>query len=512
MLAVERHATSKVRTLEDLQAIATLGFRGEALPSIASVSRFVLYTHEAGALSGTALSIGADGRPQTRDWAGSQGTRVDVGELFYNVPARLKFLKRDATELGHVQGLVTSFALGYPYVHFRLVKDGKLTLDFPAVRELAQRVFQVLGPELTERLFGVESGDGVRVRGFASEPSTHKSSPGGITTFVNGRQVHDRVIQHALVAAYGNLLDRGRYPYAVLYLHLDTHEVDVNVHPAKSEVRFADSGRVHSAIYGAVARALAATPWVRNAHERRAAALETPAAGPPAPEPVSAARPPFSPAVAAAPEPLPRQMLVLEPPSHERRFFQNLRVVGQVARTYLVCEDATGVHLIDQHAAHERVGYERIKAGYCTARLAQQRLLLPLCIELSPAESSVLKDHLDTFAQLGFEVEAFGGATWHLVAIPALLIGADPASLVKDVVAELSEVGHASLAQAQLDLLFSTMACHRVVRAGDRLSNEEIRQLLVDMDEVDLGANCPHGRPVLVSLPFSELERRFHRR
>ncbi len=192
-------------------------------------------------------------------------------------------------------------------------------------------------------------------------------------------------------------------------------------------------------------------------------------------------------------------------------FFGRMRVIGQAGRTYLICENHAGVHIIDQHAAHERVGYERIKAGYCDARLARQQLLLPIQIELSASEGEAVRDHLPVLDRLGFDIEHFGGPTWQVTSIPALLARADVARLVRDVIAELTDVGRASLAQAELDLLFSTMACHSVVRAGDQLNHEEIRALLEMMDEVDLGANCPHGRPVLLTVPFSDLARRFHR-
>ena len=514
--AVERHATSKVRDVEDLRSIITLGFRGEALPSIASVSRFRLVTRAEGDVAGTEVRIEGGAPPSLKDAGGPVGTRVEVSDLFFNVPARLKFLKRNATEMGHITGLLTAAALGYPHVHFRLTHNGRVSLDHPVAPNLKQRIFQVLGGATTQRLFAVQLDDTLRVRGFISEPTHTRTNQRGLHTFINGRWVRDRVVNHAIVSAYGNLLERGRYPHAVLYLHLPPDEVDVNVHPTKAEVRFVHAGRVHDAIVGACRLTLGRTPWVG-----------APAPGAPLPQPPSAPVPfdvyglkhagsqrpaaveaSVVPVAARAPE------LSLDGPDASeagRAFFRRLRVLGQADKTFLVCEGHDGLYVIDQHAAHERVGYERIKAGYCDARLARQQLLFPLQLEFSPEESTCLNDHQEVLGRLGFEVEPFGGGTWQVTSVPALLSKADVGRLVRDVVAELTDLGQATLMEAHLELLFSTMACHSVIRAGDSLSHEEIRALLEQMDEVELGANCPHGRPVYVTLPFAELARKLHR-
>ena len=515
-LAVERHATSKVRDVADLQGIITLGFRGEALPSIASVSRFRLVTRAEGDEVGTEIRIGGGQPAEVRDAGGPVGTRVEVSDLFFNVPARLKFLKRNATEMGHITGLLTAASLGYPHVHFRLTHNGRTSLDHPVAPNLRQRIFQVLGGATTGRLYPVQLDEGLRVRGFISEPTHTRTNQRGLHTFINGRWVRDRVINHAIVSAYGNLLERGRYPHAVVYIHLPPDEVDVNVHPTKAEVRFVHAGRVHDAIVGACRVMLARTPWVGDG-----APLSAPPAG------QGQARVPFdmyglghrgkarsferpqapTPVAVRAPE----LALDGEDMGAKPAFFRRLRVLGQADKTFLVCEGEDGLYIIDQHAAHERVGYERIKAGYCDARLATQQLLFPLQLEFSAEESIALQDHQGVLARLGFEVEPFGGETWQVTSVPALLARADVTRLVRDVVAELIDLGKASLMEAHLELLFSTMACHSVIRAGDTLGEEEIRALLVQMDEVDLGANCPHGRPVFVTVPFSELARKLHR-
>ncbi|MEZ4269310.1 MAG: DNA mismatch repair endonuclease MutL [Myxococcota bacterium] len=533
LLAVERHATSKIHTVEDLQAIGTLGFRGEALPSIASVSRFVLSTRTADDHVGTEVRVEAGGPTAVRDIGGPVGTRIEVADLFYAIPARLKFLKRTATEMGHIHALIADTALGNPHVHLRLSHNGRVGVDHPAAPSLKHRIFQVLGRQTTEHLYEVRLDGPVRVLGFISDPTFQSPTARGTHTFVNGRPIRDRVVHHALVSAYGNLLDRGRHPHAVLYLWVPPDELDVNVHPAKAEVRFVRPGDIHEAIVRACRETLRATPWVTSSPNPlyvppRALdpmALEEPRATPLPMDAYGLARgaqaagmapvaqpAPGAPGGSSFPQAPPDDSQLDFRPGERAQVFARLRVIGQANRTWLICEDREGLVIIDQHAAHERVGYERIKAGYCTARLARQQLLFPLQLELSASESASLSDHQEALDRLGFAIEPFGGQTWQVTAIPALLAKSDVTSLVKDLIAELCDIGKSSLGEAQLDLLFATMACHSVVRAGDRLANEEIRALLEAMDEVDLGANCPHGRPVLVNVPFADLERRMHRR
>jgi DNA mismatch repair protein MutL len=508
LLSLERHATSKVRTAEDLAGIATLGFRGEALPSIASVSRFTLVTRRLESDAAIELRVEQGKVGPARDAGAPVGTRIEVRDLFENVPARRKFLKRTATEMGHINGFVTSSALGYPQVHFRLSHNGRTSQDLPPAPSLKHRIHQVLGGRVTDHLWEVWQDEPIQVRGFISEPTFTRTNQTGIHTFVNGRAVKDRVLNHAIVSSYGNLLERGRYPYAVLYVHVPADTIDVNVHPTKAEVRFLERGMVHEAMVGACRTTLASTPWV----ERGTPLYTTEGASYGASSP--SLREGLRPRTPLAPTPTqaaPELGVDGTTPSGKPRFFSRMKVLGQAGLTYLVCEGADGLHVIDQHAAHERVGYERIKAGYCSSRLAQQQLLLPLQLELTPSESAAASEHRDQIARLGFDIEPFGAATWQVLAIPALLVGARVEGLVRDVLAELMDLGTSTRTEAQLDLLFSTMACHSVVRAGDPLGEHEIRGLLEDMDDVDLGGNCPHGRPVSVTIPFGDLARRLHR-
>lgn len=508
ILALERHATSKVRTAADLTAIGTLGFRGEALPSIASVSHFRLITRTSEDDAATEIDVVRGVVGGVRDAGSPVGTRIEVRDLFENVPARLKFLKRTATEMSHIGGYITASALGYPHVHFRLSHNGRTSQDLPPAPSLKHRIHQVLGGRVTDHLWEVWLDEPIQIRGFISEPTFTRTNQGGIHTFVNGRAVKDRVINHAIVSSYGNLLERGRYPYAVIYVHVPPDTVDVNVHPAKAEVRFLGRGQVHEAIVGACRTSLASTPWVERG---------TPFYAPTRPGTAGSGSvlreaPSTYPASAEGDGLASPELAVDETtPSGRPRFFSRMKVLGQADKTYLVCEGSEGLHVIDQHAAHERVGYERIKAGYCSSRLAQQQLLLPLQLDLTARESAAAQEHQEVVARLGFDIEPFGGSTWQVMAVPALLAKSNLERLIRDVVAELAELGTATLAEARLDLLFSTMACHSVIRAGDALNQSEIRALLESMDDAELGANCPHGRPVSVTIPFSDLARRLHR-
>lgn len=542
-LAVQRHATSKIRSADDLTAIATLGFRGEALPSIASVSRFVLVSRAAEDSVATEVRIDGGAAPEVRDASAPVGTRVEVHDLFYNVPARLKFLKRRATEMAHVGEAMTALALGHPHVHFRLRHDGRTTFDHPAAPRLADRLFQVLGAKAAAHLYPVRLEGPVQVLGYLSEPTASRPNRGGLYAFINGRHVRDKVITHAVVSAYGNMLDRGRYPIGVLYLYLPPDEVDVNVHPTKAEVRFVHSGRVHQAIAQACQVMLAGAPWVGGADTRpgaaRAALSPPPAPDLPGPRTLALVAEPtaryqplpgggprwqaelrfgaapsalLEPGAPAPPEPPEPGRAALDPATRRPDYFGRMRVIGQAGRMYIVCEDEEGLHLIDQHAAHERIGYERIKAQFTQARVARQEMLFPLQVELTSEQAAQARAHAQVLERLGFGFEPFGGRTWQITSVPALLAKADAVALVRDVLAELAEIGHTQVVADRLDLLFATMACHSVVRAGDRLNVDEMRLLLSEMDATAVSGNCPHGRPVHHSLPFRDLERKVHRR
>ncbi|PKN57654.1 MAG: DNA mismatch repair protein MutL, partial [Deltaproteobacteria bacterium HGW-Deltaproteobacteria-14] len=501
VLSLQRHATSKIHSADDLHGIDTLGFRGEALPSIASVSRFRLITRERDAADATEVSVEGGAAPVVKDAAAPPGTRIEVVDLFYNVPARLKFLKQPATEMTHVAALMTAFALGHPHVHFRLDKDGRTAADYPVAKRLDQRIFQVLGKGFAGRLHPV-GGDGpIRIRGYISEPGFTRTNQHNIHTFVNGRRVRDRIVTHALIAAYGELLQRGHFPQGVLYVHLDPQLIDVNVHPAKAEIRFIDGGAVHEAIVRAVRTTLHAAPW-RNkglAPLLDGPASPAPPAGPSYPPRASTALPLFvgdGPAPYATPSlphrstdyrpsPYPqypdaalhRSIAATAEPPEDRPpepaagagegFVATLRLVGQVGRAWLVCEGGGALVLVDQAAASALLVTVALRAALDAPSPPSQPLLFPLQVELDAGDQAAANAHVRTLRRLGLDLEPFGGRTWQLIALPASLAHAAPEALVA---AALGAVrASTSDAEGLAPGLIAALATLAPVRAGQLL-------------------------------------------
>ncbi len=526
-MAVARHATSKLNSADDLFHIQTLGFRGEALASIASVARFTLISRAQGAELGARLRV-EGGRPGPVEPAGvPAGTVVRVEDLFYNVPARLKFLKRDLTERQQIDGLVTRYALAYPLVRFHLFQDGRPVLQTTGRGDRREVLAGLYGIDTARQMLEVSfEEDYLQVTGFISPVSLTRSNRKEITFFVNGRWVQDGALSAALLQAYHTLLMVGRFPLAALFIDLSPEEVDVNVHPAKAEVRFRSPDKVFSGVQRAVRRALMAYSPVpglvsgtwqsRLPGQQVDPAWEMPrdVGGQPSltwdslaqdstgesgdlssAEPGEADRP----VPAAATEPgLPTGMLPL------------LRLIGQVGLAYLVAEGPDGLYLIDQHAAHERVLFERFLKQRGDP-IPAQALLEPVTIHLPPAAASLLQNQLAVLDQLGFQVEPFGPNTFRVRAIPALLTGADPQAAVRVVVEDFEE-DEAPL-QSEIEARLIARICKRAaVKAGQALSAEEQRALLSDLEACRSPRTCPHGRPTMIHLSVDLLERQFGRK
>lgn len=525
LLALERHATSKIASAADLFALHTLGFRGEALPSIASVSRLRLTSRPADqelgwqlyAEGGTVRQVDAVGTPA--------GTVVEVRDLFFNTPGRRKFLRGDETEFGHLADVVTRLALARPDVHLRLVHNGRTHLEAYRHQRLEERVAALLGRSLAADMLPVEadSGSGELLTGLVGVPALNRSGTSHLYCYVNGRFVRDRVLQHAVLDAYRTLLEKRRYPVAVLFLDLPPETVDVNVHPTKHEVRFREQQRVHDFVAGAVrARLLddgAAAPFLVATASARSGA-EPVTAGSAAEE----ARGRVQEALLAygerPSEPVPpvwraagkgealswQQPAPLQPPLPA-----GWRVIGQYLNSYLVCQAGEDLLLVDQHAAHERIGFERLRAQLRAAGIERQRLMFPVVIEFDHRQAAVVGEHLADFARLGFELEPFGGRAFTLTALPQLLAGAEPERLVRDMAEELAQIGRGSSLEAALDQVLMRLACHAMIRASQPLTVPEMETLLADVSAIDFGSHCPHGRPVLRRLGRAEVERFFHR-
>ena len=540
--AFARHATSKVTCVDDLFRITTLGFRGEALASIAAVSTTTMTTRRHGDLGGTQVLVRGGTVVEVRAAGAPAGTRVEVVDLFGNTPARRKFLKTPATEVGHVSELVTRTALAFPHVGFLLRHGARTLLDYAAVADGAERVAQVYGRERAAAMLPFHGRAAVgTIRGWLSGSHLTLPSARQIFTYVNGRYVRDKLVSHALVAGYSTLLMHGRYPAAVVFIDVAPEEVDVNVHPAKSEVRFRRGGAVHDLITRAVMERLrahtppapAGAPGVTPATVDDAAAQMTIALQSPRPhaplrivplmpvadaERTHAAPPP--PQVTHAPAPFMRSPIAPPPvtptvtparSSSRLGFFATLRVIGQAFEGYLICESGESLLVIDQHAAHERVTFERLRHAYADGGVARQRLLVPTVVDVGAQAAPLLAERLSDLENLGFELEPFGGSSVAVRAVPALLGDGDPAALVRDLAEELTEVGRSRRLTDAAESVLARLACHSAVRVGQSLGADQIRALLAAMDNVDFAGNCPHGRPAYITLPRSDLERLFKR-
>jgi DNA mismatch repair protein MutL len=523
-LALRRHATSKIAAADDLWGLSTFGFRGEALPSIAAVSRLTLTTRPPEAAVGLALTIEAGVETDAREVGVPSGTQVEVRDLFFNTPARAKFLKAEATETANVSEAILRLALAHPAVHFRLRVGGRVALDLPVHRDLGERVRAALarrGASVLHEAAGEEGGHGVRA--FLAGPEEVSTTARSTFLFVGGRFIRDRALLHALALGYGPTLEKGRYPLAALFLALPGGDVDINVHPQKLEVRFARAQEVYAAVRHVVGAAIARAPWLRAggspqtiraftqppSHRASADFTTRGDAGAttfawPAPRvlPLRAAD--------ADPETEPSASATEPAPWRAQRFFGALGYVGQIHRTYLVCEAEGELILIDQHAAHERVAYARLRAAHARRQIPSQQLLFPIPIEVGEIAAAAASS--EVLGGLGFEVSPHGPGVVLLRALPEPLKDADPKPLLREVLAELAEgtpLGSGDL--ERVDHLLATIACHSVVRAGDVLGRPAALALLAQLDDVDLRSHCPHGRPVMVRMPIAEIERRFGR-
>jgi DNA mismatch repair protein MutL len=540
-LALQRHATSKIRKIEDLQALKTFGFRGEALPSIAAVARLVVSTKVKDATAGFRLALDGAVERESGDVGMADGTQIEVRDLFFNTPARQKFLKTEATESANISEAVLRLGLGHPEVHFRLCAAGKTILDLPPHKTLGERVRAALARRGASSLHEASGEEhGVRVRGFLGSPEEAASSSRSTFLFVGLRYIRDRSLLHALSMGYGELLEKRRYPLAALFIDVDGEDLDVNVHPQKMEVRFSRPQDVYGAVRHVVSAAIARGPWLApqpmRAYTLPPAARNTgdfgktkaygatsdnlnlnlrPASASADDEDDGEAPSQALPAAAAPAVVSHAQDAAPAPAVHDNpdAFFAALDYIGQLHRTYLVCQGQGELILLDQHAAHERIAFERLRVSHSQHTIAQQRLLFPVPIQV---DDSALATAGSTHAQevlagLGFDLELFGPNTVLLRAVPDLLKDVDPKPLVLDLLNRLSEGTHPELAQERLDHILATMACHSVVRAGDTLRREQAIALLGQLDSVNLRSHCPHGRPVLLRMSISEIERRFGR-
>lgn len=506
-LAFRRHSTSKLTSAEDLAHITTLGFRGEALASIAAVSRVTCETRAADEPVGTLLRLEGGQVVMRRESGRPPGTSVIVEDLFFNLPARRKFLRADRTEQGHIDAWLTRYALAYPELRFTLVQDGKEVFRSPGNGRLRDVLIAVYGLEVGAAALEIvpppeAAEEGIQVYGFVSPPSLHRANRGYITIFVNGRWIQDALLSYAIVQAYHTLLPAGRYPLAVVMVRLPPEEVDVNVHPAKSEVRFRDGDMVFRAVQKAVRRTLSEQPAHALPHPHLARPV------PPSREQDEARETRRERLAALSTE---QMTLDLPPRSLEvRKRLPPLRVVGQVSATYIVAEGEAGMYLIDQHAAHERVLFEQLLAERKESRVASQVLLEPRLVQLSPEAASIVSKYTDLLERLGFLVEPFGGATLLVRALPAIVAQVDPLQVIEDVAAALS-TENTPMPLPLEDAVLRHVCKRAAIKAGQVLTYAEMEQLVRALEQCVNPHTCPHGRPTMILVSMEQLTREFGR-
>ncbi len=520
-LALSRHATSKIASLEDLENVASLGFRGEALPSIASVSRLLLQSRTAADASG--WQVRGDGREQSpapEPVAHPCGTTVEVRDLFFNVPARRKFLRAEATEHKHLEGVYQRIALSRPDIELLVRRSRKLLHHLRAAEDEAgrlQRLQAVLGEAFSQQAVGLDRDvAGLRLHGWIALPTFNRSQPDLQYFFVNGRMVRDKLLAHAVRQAYQDVLYHGRFPAFVLYLDIDPGSVDVNAHPAKHEVRFRDSRLVHDMVFRTVQRVLAdVRPAVAGG-----GAVAAPAATGSGDYPVAPARQQPMPlqvneqltqyrSLHGEPAPLeqPADSLAVESSEPPPLGFARAQLKG----VFILAENAQGLVLVDMHAAHERISYEHLKRSYEAQGIRSQPLLVPLNLAVSEAEADEAEQRRDWFAALGFELDRLGPERLLVRQVPALLADVDSAALVRDVLADCRNHGRSRRIEETLNRLLSTMACHGSVRANRQLTLPEMNALLRDMERTERSGQCNHGRPTWVQLDMKTLDGLFLR-
>jgi DNA mismatch repair protein MutL len=553
-LAFASHATSKLATSEDLFRIGTLGFRGEALASVGSIAQVTLQSRQAGQACGAEVACHGGKLGPVVPWNGAPGTRVEVRHLFYNTPARRKFLKGAGTEMGHVAEVFTRLALAHLGVHWTLHHNGRPVYDVPASAGLLDRIGLFFGAEVRDSLYMVEAEEGrVSLGGYVGDPSCERGNGQLQYLFLNGRWVRDRGLAQAVQDAYRGLLMVGRHPVAFLFLQVPPEEVDVNVHPTKAEVRFRDPEPLHRLVQAAVGERLRAADLTARMH--LGAAEPTPAVGdgprlpfeqPAAPAPARDERaaspaPPAMPSAAQWTKPVPTSPLPPPPPAvppvsasksptlasadlfaspavrpePQRRDrvtdAGGLRAM-QVLDCYLVVEvPPDEVLFIDQHALHERILFEQLRERLRSGKVETQRLLVPEPVDLPAAQAGLILEHREALAELGLAIEEFGGGTVLLTGYPALLDRRPPRAVFRAVVEHLAAREKAPSREELLHDLLSLMACHGAVRAGDRLTQEEIAALLARRDLAQDSHHCPHGRPTTLRFSRQELERQFRR-
>jgi len=544
LLAIERYATSKIYNDPDLYAISTLGFRGEALPSIAAVSKFTLITNDAQSTAATRIYVEGGKIKQVDETGAPPGTLISANQLFFNTPARRKFMKTVNTEMGHIADGVASIALAWKDIQFRLFHNDRMVKNWPSVSDGLDRVIDVLGKEFRSGVYPVSlQGSCISMTGWISDPGITRSTSQKIYIYINGRFIRDRGIYYAILDGYKGRLMKGRYPVGVLFLDIPPEEVDVNVHPTKHEVRFSRQKELYQAIKTAVADTLQSPGWQGQVlqqprveeplkfpektpelfNQKNKTIHEAPFGRPPAERRRQAAiktdpgRPVANEAETAEHRDLSGARKPQPPPGEQGRLWQQpgfaqMSIIGQFHNTYILCESDSVLYVIDQHAAHERIVYENlIKQRRGAAVNPTQALVIPETIELNYRESAVIAEMIPDLVAMGIAIEPFGGNTYIVKSLPAMISEKSAQPLITEIAETVTESGYAPGLDETIEQCLILMACHGAIRANQALSDKEIKALLEQLDRCENPYHCPHGRPTLIQWPIEVLEKKFRR-
>jgi DNA mismatch repair protein MutL len=503
LMALERHATSKIKEMSDLLFIKTLGFRGEALPSICAVSRLEITSRPGESITGYRLKA-AGGKIKSIDEAGAPaGTAVEVKDIYFNTPARRKFLRTEKTETNQIIDTISRVALPFTNVQLRLDSAGKTLLNLPASENELGRLSVLFGRDIAVSLIDTNTEkDGIKIKAYLAPPDFSRSRGDRIYVYVNNRNIRDKLVTRSVMEGYGQRLMSGQYPQMVIFLEIDPSLVDINVHPAKQEVRFHNSRMVYQAVSSSIERALKEqfSPFSDKGYK--------------APEGMQYNMPVHTKMAEPAWEYLGEENREVTGDNMENRQVNLVKecppIIGQLKDTYLLFEEKDGLLLVDQHAAHERVVYERLKKNYSSRDIQSQAFLIPMRLEFSLKEKRVLMENLAQMAAVGFDLEHFGGNTFLLRSVPSLLVNVEWKTFLLELIPLLEEEKDLTSGKA-LDRLMTVMACHGAIRAGQKLNNSEISALWEQLAEMDLPTNCPHGRPIFRRLSYYEIEKIFKR-
>ena len=541
LLSLERHATSKIRSAADLQAVATLGFRGEALPSIASVSRFRLTTRESGAIAGTEIIVNGGKIDVVRDGGEAPGTQVEVRSLFYNLPARRKFLRSENTESRNIEHQIHLQAIGHPEIGFSLMRDDRILFQLPATATLGDRIRDLYGVELLQRLVEMNGAASpkIGITGFIGQAGLSRQTRSQQLVFVNGRAIENSLITGAVREGYHTALMKGQYPVTFLFVELDPSAVDVNVHPAKREVRFRDPNGVREAVVSCIQQTLenARADWQEKF---RGPIRPGPATAVPdltlrsevtAPEATHRELPHFG-AVAGVADPgrIPSEIVgqahrlpatptdsatdavALQQQREVGKPAQKFEIIGVLSKLYVLMENASGLVLVDQHAAHERVLFEELRRRMEQQGVPSQQLLLPQTFDVPPRDADWIEHNLSVLQRMGIGIESFGPDTFKIDSLPSFLDVSDAAQFMRKVIDDLKSAGNSASPMRLGEEMIAKSVCRHAVKANDPLRYPEVEKLIRDLLDCDLPYCCPHGRPTMIQISLAELEKKFGRK